>query len=365
MFSAVDMASQTTISSHEIETNRPKFVRNGSSGITRDLLAHVIARAGSDRPPAMLGASSHVNRSLATSVFYDQSSTSFASFLLATHRRSRQTRFLIFALIASTYIWRSPRDTWPAAIVVNFAQLAISASIGWLVLGHLRPEATERRRSSVETIISAASAITMLTLPPLSYKGLAVPKNSISAALAILRTSRAVHGIFQMGSSTLHGFVYDLQVLTAILFLSLHWNRSDCELLCGSQTGLPPHFLNLRQALLPWLGPKYLAVHPIDVCIQTRIFLQLTLGFIVPIYLGYRREKKDHKAFNLKYNLPQQDSNWKLFLHKFLLCLGVCVIVVGILSQILMAIPELGSLPSILVGIGPSIAEPQGVCQVP
>lgn len=166
------------------------YVNASTSNITRDLLGQVIARAGADNPNQRLQATLHVNRSLSSSTSHEQSENSFAKFLLVTHLRSRSTRILVFVLIASAYIWRSSRETWQGATVLFFSQLTVSASLGWLALEWLHPAAANVRRSHIETILSTASTISMLALPPLSYEGLIGSKNSIFTAVV-----RAFHPV--------------------------------------------------------------------------------------------------------------------------------------------------------------------------
>eukprot|EP00884_Botryococcus_braunii_P019981 jgi/Botrbrau1/6667/Bobra.0202s0015.1 len=312
--------------------------------------------------PTMLQNEFRGNTPSDISIFDKNSEKRFSAFLVQTHLKSRETRFVISALMAGAYLLRSSSKTWQAAAVLLITRLTILLCFLWVFLGRLWPSFANNKRRRFETFLTFAITASMLSLPPLSLGNINVSENWKAGALVTLQTSRFLHGMFQMGSCTLHGFLFDLKLLTGIVFLTLQWNRGDCQLLCRGPTSLRPHFLSLQNALLPWLGPKYLPNHPVDMCVLIRATIQIIIGFAIPVVLGYRRDLRDRKIFAQKYHVPFPAITWKIFFYHLLFACGLCVAVIGMLSQLFLAFPEMEEVPRILEGglshtkAGPSFA---------
>jgi hypothetical protein len=78
--------------------------------------------------------------------------------------------------------------------------------------------------------------------------------------------------------------------------------------------------------------------------------LQITFGYLVPVALGYRRDLRDRKAFASRFNMQFQGKSWQVFLQDLLSTSGMCFAIIGALTQICTAFPEIEDIPLILAG---------------
>jgi hypothetical protein len=160
---------------------------NGNmSGLNRDLVATLIARARADGSPRIDGVGSVASTGSGTPAVDGRPAPSFSEFLARTHLKSRHTRYLIFALVATAYIWRSTSMTWQATLVIAFAQLTVLTTFTWLAVFWTQPPATRARTTQLETFLCVASTVSMLMLPPLSYGTLSVSSSPMTAAMVLV-----------------------------------------------------------------------------------------------------------------------------------------------------------------------------------
>jgi hypothetical protein len=122
-------------------------------------------------------------KSSATTIVNAQSEANYSIFLVQTHQRSRQTRFVVTAVMAGGYILRSSCNTWQAAVVLVLAKCTMMSCIGYVTLQKFNLSVTHHLRVRVETMLSVALILSMVLLPPLSLSNLRVSDNTTAGAL--------------------------------------------------------------------------------------------------------------------------------------------------------------------------------------
>eukprot|EP00884_Botryococcus_braunii_P005421 jgi/Botrbrau1/14880/Bobra.0298s0012.1 len=201
--------------------------------------------------------------------------------------------------------------------------------------------------------LGMAGTILVKVLVPLVYNSpwVNVSGSFLRAAVIITNTSRFNLSLYGLGAVSVTGgiFLRDLAFHAALSLLGTLWNEDECRLLCEAQPDLSGVYKALDGRMSSWLGWTSFRSDPVRTCVVIRIFLQTTLGGLLPIALAYSREVKERAAFldGAKIRFPKRKVGD--FFWDGLFCFGAIVVGVGITAALVIAFPELHRLPLILV----------------
>eukprot|EP00884_Botryococcus_braunii_P008366 jgi/Botrbrau1/17530/Bobra.0529s0002.1 len=239
----------------------------------------------------------------------------------------------------------------PAAILLWFCSTLILACLVSFSIGLIsRHPYVLQWKPFLMPPLGICGNIALKLMAPLSYRSLKFDGSLLRGIPVIATISRATHCFVALGlwSTTGSTFFTDLALMASLQVTNFTWNKDECELLCGMHPNIRDWAIALDSSLSQLMLKNTATPNPIRGCICMRVFMQVTIGGILPIVLAYKRELRERAAFLKAYKITiLQPVLSDYFLDLLLIC-SILVMSVGGMTAMFLAAPELLDLPMML-----------------
>eukprot|EP00884_Botryococcus_braunii_P009181 jgi/Botrbrau1/18264/Bobra.0459s0002.1 len=216
-----------------------------------------------------------------------------------------------------------------------------------LVVGHPRIFKLKQKLMPIISVISNVS-IKLIAIPSIITRSNGGTLWHLIPAFAA--TSRAIQAFTGLGCWSYTGktFFFDLTVYTCNQALNLIWNRPECEILCKAQPGLRHWYQVIDDRISSLIGESASPI-PVRGCIALRLFLQITIGGVIPILMAYWRELRERAEFLKNYRVIIVQPTLISHMNDCLLTCSIILMGAGCMAAAHMAFPEINDVPMMLV----------------
>eukprot|EP00884_Botryococcus_braunii_P008370 jgi/Botrbrau1/17534/Bobra.0529s0004.1 len=279
----------------------------------------------------------------------------FRDSVSVTRNAGANMSLIMYAVVYSKFHYQRARDNnsihlvWWAfntGVLVGVASLYIVPLWGSPRIMRLQP--------MLMTVVGVGGNIAVKLIATVSFEGRIIYGSLskvfpvISSILVASRVSQAFASLGLGLNCTRSSFFFDLALVACLQGLSITWNRPECEIMCMVQPDLHPWFIAVEEVLNNILERHESQSVPVRGCIALRLFMQVTIGGMVPILMAYWREMRERAAFLKSRSVTVTAPTLSSYIRDGLLICSILVMTSGIMSALHMAFPEVNDVPRLL-----------------